>query len=190
MRKLKLHMHTTVNGFVAGANGELDWITTDLDDELKSYENELHEPVDLILLGRKMTDEFVNYWTDVVNNQPDSPEFSFAKKMVDTPKIVFTKTLEKSNWDNTTLAKGNLTDEINALKNKAGKDIIVYGGAGFVSSLIKENLIDEYNFLIEPTALGKGMTIFDGLGEKFDLKLVKSRMFDCGIVVNCYEPKR
>ncbi len=93
-------------------------------------------------------------------NQPDSLEFPLAKKLVDTPKIVFTKTLEKSNWDNTTLAKGNLTDEINTLKNQSGKDIIVYGGAGFVSSLIKGNLLDEYNFVVNPTALGKGMTIF------------------------------
>ncbi len=136
MRKLKLQMHTTIDCFVASPNGKLDRMKWD--DEVKNYENDLIDSSDTILMGRKMTDEFVDTWTDVVNNKPDNPDFSFAKKMVDTPKIVFTKTLEESNWDNPTLAKGNLTDEINTLKNQFGKDILVYGGAGFVSSLIKK----------------------------------------------------
>ena len=190
MRKLKLQMNTTINGFVAGTNGELDWMTLNLDDEIKDFFNELHEPVDLILLGRKMTDGFVKYWTDVFDNQPDNPMFPIAKKMIETPKIVFTKTLEKSDWDNTTLAKGDLTEEVNALKNKSGKDIIVYGGAGFVSSLIREDLIDEYNLFINPVAIGEGMTIFNGLDENFNLSLVKSKTFNNGKVAFRYVPKR
>ena len=71
-----------------------------------------------------MTDGFVSYWENVVNNKPDSPEFSFAKKMVDTPKVVFTKTLDKSTWNNTTLAKGNLAEEIANLKNKTVKTLL------------------------------------------------------------------
>lgn len=190
MRKLKLQMNTTVNGFVAGPNGELDWMAMDWDDEAQNYFNEIHDPVDLILLGRKMTDGFIEYWTDVFNNQPDNPMFPIAKKMIETPKIVFTKTLEKSEWDNTTLAKGELTDEINALKNKSGKDIIVYGGAGFVTSLIREDLIDEYNLFINPAAIGKGMTIFDDLDKNFNLSLVKSKTFDNGKLALRYVPKR
>lgn len=182
-------MQTSVDCFVAGPSGELDWMVMGSDDEQKIFVNELHEKVDLILLGRKMTGDFIKYWSNIVNNQPDSPEFSFAKKMVDTPKIVFTKTLEQSEWDNTTLAKGNLADEINELKNKNGKDIIVYGGAGFVSSLIRENLIDEYNLVVNPTALGKGMTIFNELDERLNLQLVKSQSFESGEVLLCYKPK-
>lgn len=183
-------MQTSVDSFVAGPNGELDWMAEGSDDEQKIYVNDLHAPVDLILLGRKMTEEFINYWSNIVNNQPDCPDFSFAKKMIDTPKIVFTKTLEKSEWENTTLAKGNLTDEINELKDRNGKDIIVYGGAGFVSSLVKTNLIDEYNLVVNPTALGKGMTIFNDLDEKLNLQLVKAGSFDSGEVLLCYEPRK
>ncbi len=190
MRKLKLQMQMSVDGFVAGPNGEGDWMVQEAGDDGLKYVNETLELFDLILLGRKMTEGFISHWSSVVNNQPDSPEFPLAKKLVDTPKIVFTKTLEKSNWDNTTLAKGNLTDEINTLKNQSGKDIIVYGGAGFVSSLIKENLIDEYNLVVNPTALGKGMTIFNDLDDKLNLQLVKSKSFDSGEVLLCYEPRR
>lgn len=189
MRKLKLQVQISTDGFVAGPNGELDWMTWNWDDKLKTYVDELHETVDTILLGRKMTDGFVSYWTDVVNNKIDSPEYPFAQKMVDYPKVVFTKTLDKSTWANTTLAKGDIVEEVNKLKKQEGKDIIVYGGAGFVSSLIKNNLIDEYYLFINPTAIAKGLTIFGELENKFNLKLVKSKTFDCGIVVNNYKPE-
>lgn len=190
MRKLKLQVQMSVNGFVGGPNGELDWMEWNISDDMKNYIIDLTNSVDTILLGRKMTDEFIKYWTDILENKPDSEDYPFAKQMVDYNKIVFTKTLNKSNWKNTTLAKGNISEEVNNLKKSDGsKDIIVYGGAGFVSSLIKNNLIDEYYFFINPSAIGKGLTIFGGLEKNFNLKLIKSTAFDCGVVVNQYEPK-
>ena len=105
-------------------------------------------------------------------------------------KVIFTKTLEKSEWDNTVLVKGDLVDEITKLKKQDGKDIIAYGGATFVSALIKHGLIDEFHLFINPSAIGKGMSIFKELDSKQNLKLVKSTSFDCGIVVLKYEPKR
>ena len=184
MRKLKLQMQTSIDGFVARPNGELDWMMSEqLDGKVGNLVNELIDSSDTILMGRKMTDKFVNYWTKAVEN----PEYAFAKKMFDTPKVVFTKTLNKSPWANTALAKGNIVEEMIRLKNEAGKDLLVYGGAGFVSSLIKENLIDEYNFFINPTAIGNGMTIFGKLKDKSSsLKLNHSQPYDCGIVVNTY----
>jgi dihydrofolate reductase len=187
MRKLKLQMNTTIDGFVARPNGELDWMKLDdWDDEENNCVNELIDSSDTILMGRKMTDDFVNYWTKAMEN-PESPEYEFAKKMVDTPKVVFTKTLDKSPWANTVLAKGDLVEEVNRLKNQTGKDILVYGGADFVSSLIKENLIDEYNFFIVPTAIGRGMTLFGKLEDQtLNLKLNRSQSYNCGIVFNTY----
>ena len=184
MRKLILQVQMSVDGFVAGPNGELDWMTWNWSDDIKNYVTELHDTVDTILLGRKMTDGFVKHWQSV---EPRTEEYPFAKKMVDYPKVVFTKTLNKSEWKNTTLAKGNLSEEVNSLKNQSGKDIIVYGGAGFVSSLIKENLIDEYYLFINPTVIGKGMEIFYRVEDKMKLKLANSFAFKCGIVVNKYE---
>jgi len=190
MRKLKLQVQLSVDGFVAGPNGEMDWMTWNHDDKILEFINVLTDSSDTILLGRKMTDGFVGYWENVVNNQPESREFSFAKKMVDTPKVVFTKTLDKSTWNNTTLAKGNLADEIANLKKKNGKDLIVYGGAGFISSLIREGLIDEYHLFINPTAIGKGLAIFSSLTDKPKLNVTNCKAYDCGIVVITYTPIR
>lgn len=189
MRKLKLQMQMSLDGYVARPNGELDWMTWDEDDNLKQFINSMIDSSDTILLGRKMTDEFVSYWENVVNNQPDSPEFSFAKKMVNTPKVVFTKTLDRSTWNNTTLAKGDLTEEIANLKKQHGKDIIVYGGAGFVSSLIKEGLIDEYHLFVNPTAIGNGMPIFKSLDRTQKFSVIQSKFYSCGITVLSYKPK-
>ena len=110
--------------------------------------------------------------------------------MIETPKVVFTKTLKKSKWANTDIATGDLTDEINKLKSEKGKDIIVYGGASFDSSLIKAGLIDEFHLFINPVAIGNGMTIFKDLNEIQKFALVKSIAFDCGIVMLHYETKR
>ena len=188
MRKLKLQVQLSIDGFNAGPNGELDFMEWNWDDKLKKFVNDLHTSIDTILLGRKMTDGFVKHWEGVPVGDESYP---FAKIMVDTPKVVFTKTLDKSPWNNTRLAKGNLIDEVNQLKKQSGgKDIIVYGGSRFVSSLIAEGLIDEYFLFINPSALGNGMTIFNSLKSKQNLKLKKSIAFDCGIVLLNYELKR
>src|SRR4030095_11834693 len=187
MKKLKLQMQTSVDGFVGGPNGELDWMMWNWDDEIKNYVTELTDSVDTILLGRKMTEGFISHWTNIVKNQPGDPSYPFAKKMVDKPKVVFTKTLDKSQWENTKLATGDIVQEVNQLKNEKGNDIIVYGGAGFVTSLIKNNLIDEFYLFVNPAAIGKGLSIFDG---STNFKLVRSIPFSCGIVLLNYEPTK
>jgi dihydrofolate reductase len=189
MRKLKLQVQMTVDGFIGGPNGELDWMTWEWDDELKEYADKIHQPVDTILLGRKMTDGFIKHWTAVAANPADE-EHEFAKKMINTPKIVFTRTLDRSDWPNTEIATGDLAEEVNKLKDKEGGDIIVYGGAEFDTSLIKAGLIDEYHLFINPIVLGNGLTIFNGVEKPRELILASSTPYECGIVVQRYEPKR
>lgn len=183
MRKLKLQVQMTVDGFIAGPNGEMEWTTIDWDNELKKYVGEITKPVDCIILGRKLAQGFIPHWAA-------HPEEEGADKFNSTKKVVFSKTLEKSEWVNTVLAKGDLVDEITKLKKQEGKDIIAYGGATFVSALIKHGLIDEFHLFINPTAIGNGMSIFKELDSKQNLILVKSTSFACGIVVLNYEPKR
>ena len=119
MRKLKLQVQITVDGYIAGPNGEMDWMVWDWDDALKNYVTAITTPVDCIILGRKLAQDFIPHWAA-------NPEQEGANKMNDTAKVVFTKTLDKSEWPNTVLAKGNLVDEIIQLKKQPGKDIIVY----------------------------------------------------------------
>jgi dihydrofolate reductase len=189
MRKLKLQVQMTVDGYIAGRNGEMDFLVWNWDDALKQYVTAITEPVDCIILGRKLAEGFIPYWAAVAAN-PADPELTAGKKFTDTYKVVFTKTLDKSEWDNTVLAKGNLVDEITNLKKQDGKDIIAYGGATFVSALIKHGLIDEFHLFINPTAIGNGMTIFKDLDRQQKLTLIKATAFACGIVVLNYEPKR
>lgn len=179
----------TVDGYIGGLHGEMDWMTFDWNDDLKNYVTELTEPVDCIVLGRKLSQGFIPHWATVAAN-PDDPQFTAGKKFTDTHKVVFTKTLDQSAWDNTVLAKGDLVDEITTLKGQDGKDIIAYGGATFVSALIKHGLIDEFHLFINPTAIGNGMPIFNQLDGKQQLTLAKATSFDGGIVVLHYEPKQ
>jgi dihydrofolate reductase len=140
---------------------------------------------DTILLGRKMTDGFIKYWEHVVT-QEDSREHAFAQKMVGLPKVVFSKTLHHIEGKNVRVENGDMADAVKQLKGRPGKDIIVYGGATFVSSLIEHGLIDELNFFVNPVAIGSGMRVFKG---KKPLKLANSTAYPSGIVVNSYLPK-
>ena len=194
MRKLKLQVQMTIDGFIAGPIGEMDWMVWDWDDKLKQYVADLTEPVDCIVLGRKLAQGFIPHWANVASNA-DDPEQAAGKKFTDTNKVVFTKTLDNADlivaaWKNTVLAKGELVKEINRLKEQKGKDIIAYGGATFVSKLIKHRLIEEFHLFINPAAIGNGMTIFSELESKQNLTLVKSTSFDCGIVVLNYKLKQ
>ena len=192
MRKLKLQVQMTIDGFIAGSNGEMDWMKFLWTEDLIQYVTELTDSMDCIVLGRKLAEGFIPHWAAVASNEND-PEHAAGKIFTDTNKIVFTKTLEQSNpivmgWNNTVVNAGNLVDEINTLKNKSGKDIIAYGGAQFVSSLIKENLIDELHLFINPAIIGKGMTIFHAITEKRSYEVINAQSFDCGIVVLTYKP--
>jgi dihydrofolate reductase len=189
LRKLRLQVQMSVDGCIAGPNGEMDWMVGLLDDEFIKYQYKLTEPVDTILLGRKMTDVFISYWSNVMN-KPDDPWYAFAKKMIETPKVVFTKTVNKSRWINTDIATGDLIEEVSKIKSQNGMDIVVYGGASFDSSLIKEKLIDEFYLFINPVAIGNGMTIFKDLNEIQKYTLIESKAFECGIVLLRYEAKR
>lgn len=184
MRKLKLQVQMSVDGFIAGPDHEMDWMIWNWDDKLKAYVNELHDDVDTILLGRGMTDGFISHWQAV---QPGAPDYEIARRMVDYRKYVFSRTLAESKWDNTEMVNGDLPEEIKKLKNLDGKDIIMYGGAGFDSSVIKAGLVDDYYLFVNPAVIGKGLTIFAGLEEKRQLKLIEAIPFGCGIVLLHYE---
>ena len=184
MRKLKLQVQMTVDGFVGGPEGQLDWMTRNLDEGAIARIVQITDSSDTILLGRKMTDGFIKYWEAV---QPVSPEYIFARRMVDTPKVVFSKTLKHVEGKNVRVETGDLVQAVNQLKVQRGKDIVVYGGATFVSALIEHDLIDEFNIFMNPIAIGRGMRIFK---DRKALRLTDSTAYPSGVVVNTYQPVR
>ena len=183
MRKLKLQMQLSVDGYVCGPNGEMDWMTWNWDDEIKRYVTQITEPVDCILLGRKLAEGFIPHWAAAVKDPKTND--SFSRKMNDTPKVVFSNTLPSSVWENATLANGNIVDQVNGLKSQQGGDIIAYGGATLVSNLIGAGLIDDLYLFINPVAIGKGMAIFK---DRTNMTLTETKQFPCGITVLHYQP--
>jgi len=187
MRKLKLQVQMTVDGFVAGPEGQLDWmwLPSEKDDSFFQKVIDLADSCDTILLGRKMTPEFIEYWEKVVDTQPDSPEQPLAQRMVNMRKIAFSRTQTTMKGRNLEVENGDLAAAVQALKKAPGKDIMVYGGANFLSALISLNLIDEYFIMVNPVAIGKGLSIFK---ERKPLKLESSITYKNGKIVNKYLP--
>jgi len=193
MKKLKLQMQLSVDGFVSSGNGKSsDWMVWDFgenwawDKDLQEYHTSLTASIDTVLLSRKMAEGgFIDHWADMAVNT-NSPQSAFARNITHARKVVVTQKLDKSIWNNTELAKGDLVTEVNKLKAQSGKDIIVYGGAGFVSALIKERLIDEYHLVINPAILGYGVPIFNEISSRQDLQLISAKSYDKGMVVLIY----
>jgi dihydrofolate reductase len=187
MRKLKLQIQMTIDGFVAGPNGEQDWLWVNGKQDENGFRKviELADSSDTILLGRKMTPGFIQHWENVVDKMPGGPEQPLAQLMVNLRKIVFSRTQTDIKGRNIEVENGDLATAVQALKNQPGKDIIVYGGANFVSSLISLNLIDEYYIFRNPVAIGSGLTIF---AERKILELESSIAYKHGKVLNKYVP--
>lgn len=177
----------TIDGFVAGPEGQLDWmwIGGDRDDAMFDQVIAIADSCDVILLGRNMTQGFVDYWENVVDNQSDSIEQPLAQRMVNMNKIVFSRTQTDIKGRNLNVERGDVVAAINKLKDQPGKDLLVYGGAKFVSSLIELNLIDEYYLFTNPIAIGEGMRIFN---TRKPLKLESSTAYRNGKILNKYLP--
>lgn len=198
MRKLKLETQVSIDGFIAETNGNTDWMIWNWgpdwswDDELQWYHTDLTKSIDCILLSKQMAEEGFNAHWQKVTEDPSDARYSFAKYVTGIRKIVFSTTLDKSvpipgGWDHTEIAEGNFVDFIQQLKKQDGKDIIVYGGSTFVASLIKARLIDEFHLLINPVILGKGLPIFDTIGDKQRMELVQAQAYRCGVAMLQYK---
>ncbi len=194
MNKLILETQISIDGYIADENGGTDWIVWNWgpdwnwDKDLQAYHTNLNKSVNSILISSQMAKEGFNAHWKQVTQDPTDTRFEFAKHIVNSKKIVVSRTLTKETeipggWQNVSLLKENLEDDITNLKSQNNGNIIVYGGATLVSSLINANLIDEYHFIINPTALGQGLPIFKKLT---NLKMVYSKPFECGIIVNHY----
>jgi dihydrofolate reductase len=181
-------MQVSIDGMVAAqtqtGREHFNW-----DEQVRQYSIANATNVDSILLGRKTATGFIPHWKSVAAN-PQDADFEFGKLVTDIPKIIFSRTLQKSEWPNTTVANGEIIDHVDQLKRQPGKDLLVYGGTSFVASLIKHHLIDEYHLLLNPVVFGSGSTVYSELADNLRLSLATTKAFSCGTVLLCYEPYR
>jgi dihydrofolate reductase len=178
MKKLIYSMGVSMDGFIAGPDGDIDWSAPD--EELHRFHNQQAREVGGQLYGRRLY-ETMRYWETAEEN-PSAPEveLEFARIWKDTPKIVFSKTLEKVEGD-ARLVSHNVAEEVAKLKEEPGKDLAV-GGAGLASSLIELGLVDEYRLFVTPVVLGGGTPYFPALDERINLELVETRTFGSRVV--------
>lgn len=194
MRKLIVQMQMSVDGYVSAARSGLAWQVWNWgddwtwDERLKDEFNRIMASVDCILLSRPMIQEgYLDHWTRIAQRFPSDPHYAFAQRIVDVPKVVLTDKLQSSPWERTVIAGGGMASEVQALKQQSGGNIITFGGTGFVSALIAAGLVDEFQFFVNPAAVGEGKGLFhDTHGTT--LRLIRSDAYECGIVVNRYAP--
>jgi dihydrofolate reductase len=184
MRKVIYSMGVSLDGFIEGPNRELDWSTPD--EELHSFWNDQAREIGTSLYGRRMYELMADFWP-TADEDPSAPDYlvEFARIWKDTPKIVFSTTLDKVDW-NSRLVTDNIAEEVTKLKAQPGKDIDV-GGATLASTLIRLGLIDEYRPVVHPVLLGGGTPFFPALDNAISLRLVETRRFGSGVVYLRYQ---
>jgi dihydrofolate reductase len=182
MRKLVLSMMVSLDGLVArpGRLGAGGWGVPSDDPALKQCKLSWFHDIDLHLMGRVTYEEMSTFW-------PTSND-AYAAPMNDIPKVVFSRTLERANWPESRIARGDLATEIAALKREPGKDMIAWGGARFAQSLNRLGLVDEYRLVLQPVALGEGLPLFKDLEGLLRLELVDSTKYSTGTLLNVYRP--
>ena len=179
MRKLIYSINITVDGYADHTYGIAD-------DELHKFFADYLGGVGIVLLGRKTYEMMAGYWPHARENPGSTKsEIEFADRYNSIEKVVFSKTLNKVGWNNTTLNKGDLINEVQKMKEQNGKSISA-GSLSIASALAQKKLIDEYWFLVHPVVAGRGRRLFESFEEGFNLKLIDTRIFKSGVVVLHY----
>lgn len=180
MRKVKLQINISLDGIISLQDMHSLW-----DEELRDFSIENLQETDSILLGSRTAPELITAWAEIAKDSKHQDQ-ALGKRITEIPKVVFSNSLKRAPWPNASIVSGPLREEIERLKAKPGKDMLIYGSAKLVSSLAKENLIDEYDLLVNPLAAGQGIGIFDELQDTLRLELLESKQFSCGVVLLRY----
>jgi dihydrofolate reductase len=175
-------MGVTLDGYVAGTRDEGDWGLPAEDPNVRAWKVASARQAGTHIMGRTTYEQMAAHWPTATDD--------YAAPMNSIPKVVFSKTLRAAEWASSRIARGDLTEEIAALKSEPGGDIIAHGGAAFVQALSRLGLIDEYRLIILPVALGDGLPLFKGLPRPLRLDLADAKRFPDGTVIHVYRPIR
>jgi dihydrofolate reductase len=182
-------MHSSLDGFVAGLKGEMDWIN--INEEMFDFVATMTDKADTALYGRVTYEMMQSYWPNA-GNQPDASKHDkeHSAWYNKVSKVVLSKTMSGKGLNNTIVISDHLADNINKIKKQEGKNILIFGSPRASHSLLSEGLIDEFWLFVNPVLLGKGMLLFKGVTETTQLKLIESKTFSCGAIALHYETKR
>lgn len=189
MRRIIVDALISLDGYLSDANGEIDWFTQEEDfneAEGKAWSLEMLRRADTILFGRVTFDGMAEWWPSETARRV-MPEI--AQHLNGTAKIVFSRTLKSTAWENTTILPDASKEVILELKQRPGRDMLILASSSLVSSLMRDNLIDEYWIRVVPVVLGTGRPLFKDQSERHKLRLVSCRAFKSGVVALRYEPK-
>jgi dihydrofolate reductase len=184
MRKLMVFNSMSLDGFIADGKGDMSWAHK-RDEEWNSFVAGNASSDGVLVFGRRTYQMMAGYWPTPMASQNSKV---VAQRMNELTKIVFSHTLEKASWQNTTLMKGDLAVEMKRLKEQPGADLVILGSASIVAQLSDARLIDEYQVALNPVVLGCGKSMFAGLREKLPLRLVRSQSFQNGNLFLTYQP--
>lgn len=186
-------MAISLDGFVCGPNNELDWENQDMAVG-RELIPELLSTVNTMILGKNLYQGFEQAWPAMAKNPAMPKEIvEFAQWVENSRKIVFSKTLKKVAWTNSTIVSiqndEDIIKEITKLKKELDGDMVLFGGAEFAQTLVRLGLVDEYRFKLQSVVLGKGKALFQDMQQRMNLNLVKAKGFDSGVVALYYQPK-
>ena len=174
-------MHVSLDGFIAGPNGEINWIY--LNDEIFEEGHTVIKSADTALYGRKTFEIMKSYWpTAAKNPSATKHEIDHANWVNPALKLVASKSLKDPGWQNTRIIRENVAEEITGLKRQPGKNIMLFASPTLASTLMNHDLIDEYWFNISPIVLGRGTPLFQDMGNVRKLKLIGSKGYENGVV--------
>lgn len=179
MRRLIVSNLMSLDGlFEEAPDAKFDWPV--VEEEFFSYAREMLRSIDTILFGRRTYLHMAAYW-------PSAPRDEIADQMNNLDKVVFSRTLERADWKNSRLVRGDAAEEVAKLKRAAGRDMVILGSASLASSLLRENLIDEYRVILQPLLLGRGNPLFQSIGGRIRMKLTNTRVLGTGVVLLYYQ---
>ncbi|MCB0726496.1 MAG: dihydrofolate reductase family protein [Ignavibacteriae bacterium] len=186
MRKLVLFVHVSLDGFVAGPKGEMNWIH--IDDEIFDYVGKRIEKTDAALYGRITYQMMEDYWPTAAD-KPDASkhDIEHSKWYSQAGKIILSKTIQENDKPNTKVISNDLKTEINSIKQSEGSEILIFGSPSAAHSLMELDLIDGYWLFVNPVLIGKGIPLFKNIGTKQNLKMTGCKVFSSGVICTQYE---
>jgi dihydrofolate reductase len=187
MRKIIVSNLMSLDGYLEGPDRELDWFV--VDDEFFAYAKSIADEIDAMLFGRVTYQMMADYWTS--SAAPEQNDAVIVRMMNETPKVVFSRTLDNASWgkwDNARLVKQDAATEVRRLKSQPGKNMVIFGSVGLISTLAPAGLIDEYRIILNPVILGRGRSMFRDIAARIKLKLLRTHTFKSGVVMLYYRP--